>query len=148
MVPLPPDGNTLVMNSDLLTTVSFEDMYVKHRDSGAEITVGVIPYQMSVPYAILTTDGDNVTGIEEKPSYSHYANAGIYILSNRILSSIPSDTAVDAPDLIRSAITDGCKVTYHVINGTWIDIGTPTDFRQAQELMRHHRNFNQGTVNK
>jgi len=38
-----PDGNTLVMNSDLLTTISFEDFYLHHRDSGADITVAVGP---------------------------------------------------------------------------------------------------------
>ncbi|MGM9861122.1 MAG: hypothetical protein ACI30W_00855 [Muribaculaceae bacterium] len=33
-------------------------------------------------------------------------------------------------------IAAGLTVTYYPINGTWIDIGSPTDFRQATELMR------------
>lgn len=141
LVKRPDTGDTLIMNSDLLTTVSFEDMYLKHRDTGASITVGVIPYQVSVPYAILNTNGDSVTDIEEKPSYSHYANAGIYIFSNETLNSLRPDTRADAPDVIRQAINEGKQVSYYVINGTWIDIGTPTDFRQATELMRHHKNM-------
>lgn len=136
-----PDGNTLVMNSDLLTTVSFEDMYLKHRDSKAAVTVGVIPYQVSVPYAILSTADDTVTGIEEKPSYSYYANGGIYIFSNDLLASLPKNARTDATDLITRAIETGRRVVYHVINGTWIDIGSPTDFGHAQDLMRHHRNL-------
>ena len=136
-----PGGNTLVMNSDLLTSVSFEDVYVKHRDSNADVTVCVIPYQVSVPYAILTTKGGEVTGIEEKPSFSHYANAGIYIFRNELLSTVPTDKRTDATDLICNAIRSGRKVVYHVINGTWIDIGSPTDFSHAEELMRHHRNL-------
>ena len=141
LVERKPGGNTLIMNSDLLTTVSFEDMYIKHRDFDADVTVGVIPYQVSVPYAILGVDGDNVTSIDEKPAFSHYANAGIYIFRNEILDALPNDKPTDAPDLIRSVIQCGGKVTYHVINGTWIDIGSPTDYRQAGELMRHHRNL-------
>ena len=74
---VPADGNTLVMNSDLLTTVSFEDMYLRHIREGADITVAVIPYQVSVHFAIVTTDVPAITGIEEKPSYSYFANAGI-----------------------------------------------------------------------
>ncbi|MDE6288367.1 MAG: NTP transferase domain-containing protein, partial [Muribaculaceae bacterium] len=70
LADLPELGDTLVMNSDLITTISFEELYLKHRDTGAEATVAVIPYQVSVPYAILTIDGDRVSGIEEKPSYS------------------------------------------------------------------------------
>lgn len=136
------DGDTLVMNSDLLTTISFEEMYLHHRDENADITIAAIPYTVSVPYAILTTDGGaRVTGIEEKPSYSHYANAGIYIMRNEVLRTVPAGERTDATDLIERCIADGGRVTYYPIRGTWIDIGSPTDFRQASELMRHHRNL-------
>lgn len=141
LIDLPAEGATLVMNSDLLTTISFEDMYIHHRNSGAAVTIAAIPYQVSVPFAILSTDGDRVTGLEEKPSYAYYANAGIYIFDNRILRGVGSNSPTDAPDLIDSAIAAGEKVGYFPINGTWIDVGTPTDFTQAAELMRHHKNF-------
>lgn len=141
LVDIPEHGDTLIMNSDLLTTISFEDMYIKHRTSNADVTVGVVPYQVSVPFAILTTEGEKVTSIEEKPSYSHYANGGVYLFDNKLLKTVSRDVATDAPDLIRQAIDAGLKVTYYVIDGTWIDIGSPTDFRQAAEMMRHHRNL-------
>lgn len=139
------DGNTLVMNSDLLTTISFEDMYLLHKEREADITIAVIPYQLSVPYAVLTLDPDDETavrGIEEKPSYSYYANAGIYIFNNRILRTLVPSIHCDATDLIDRAINSGAKVTYFPIKGTWIDVGSPVDFRQAGELMRHHNSFN------
>lgn len=139
---IPDDrGNTLVMNSDLLTTISFEEMYLKHASAGADVTIAVVPYQVTVPFAILELDGDNVTAIAEKPSYSHYANAGIYIFSNQLLRTLPPGERTDAPDLVAQAVARGLKVTYYVINGSWIDVGSPADFRQAGELMRHHRNF-------
>lgn len=144
LVPHSKGGDTLIMNSDLLTTISLEDLYVKHRDTEADITVGVIPYQVSVPFAILTTHNGKVTGIEEKPSYSHYANAGIYIFKNAVLDAISPGKRLDATDLIRLTIEKGGRVSYYVINGTWIDVGSPTDFRHAEELMRHHRNLSAG----
>lgn len=139
-------GDTLVMNSDLLTTISFEEMYLTHRERGAAVTIAAVPYQVSVPYAILTThpsDPSSVTAIEEKPSYSYYVNAGIYIFSNELLSKIPADTRFDATDLIQLAIDSGMKVSYYPIKGTWIDVGSPVDFRQAAELMRHHNAMNE-----
>lgn len=136
-----PDGLTLVMNSDLLTSISFEDLYMRHISEDADITVAVIPYQVSVPYAILTTDGPLVTGIEEKPSYSYYANAGIYLISNNLLNRLTRGTRTDATDFIESAIAEGRRVVFFPVNGTWIDVGSPTDFRQAAEIMRHHRNM-------
>ena len=133
------EGATIVMNSDLLTSISFEDLYLRHIDEHADITVAVIPYQVSVPYAILTTEGSRITGIEEKPAYSYYANAGIYLINNSLLNKLKRDVHIDATDFIEQSINDGCKVIFFPVNGTWIDIGSPIDFRHAGEIMRHHR---------
>lgn len=135
-----PGGDTLVMNADLLTSLSLEDMYLHHLDSKADITIAAIPYNVAVPYAILSTDNEGcVTALEEKPSYSYYANAGIYIFANELLASMPKNERTDATDLIESAIAEGRRVGYYPISGIWIDIGSPTDFAHAQELMRQHR---------
>lgn len=142
LVSRTDEGNTLVMNSDLLTTISFEEMYMRHIEQQADVTIAAIPYVVSVPYAILTTDGAQVKGIEEKPSYSYYANAGIYIFSNTLLNTLSHDARTDATDLIEQAINENKKVVYYPINGTWIDIGSPNDFKQAQDLMRHHNDLN------
>lgn len=141
LVDWEPDGDTLVMNSDLLTTISFEEMYLHHAAEHADITIAAIPYAVSVPYAILTTDGARVTGIDEKPTYSHYANAGIYIFRNAVLRTLRAGERTDATDLIERCISGGGRVAYYPIRGTWIDVGSPADFRQASELMRHHRNL-------
>ncbi len=132
---------TIVMNSDLLTTISYEDMYIRHMEEKADITVAVIPYVVSVPFAILDTDGVCVKNIEEKPTHSYYANAGIYIFSNEILNTLAYGEKIDAPDFVQRAIDNGKRVVYFPINGTWIDIGTPNDFKQAQELMQHYSNL-------
>lgn len=138
------EGSTLVMNSDLLTTISFEEMYLRHKAERADITIAVVPYSVSVPYAILTLDADDpsaVRGIEEKPSYSYYANGGIYIINNDVLRTLSPDERTDATDLIERALAAGRRVTYYPIKGTWIDVGSPVDFRQAGELMRHHNSY-------
>lgn len=134
--PYPVGGCTLVMNSDLLTTLSFEDLYLHHAASGADVTIAALPYSVSVPYAILDIDSAGcVTGLSEKPTYSYYANAGIYIFANDLLASLPADRPTDATTLIEKAVADGRRVGYYPLTGTWIDIGTPTDYRQACDLM-------------
>lgn len=135
-----PEGYTLVMNSDLLTDLSLEEFYFRHSAEGADVTIAAIPYTVSVPYAILDTEGDTsrVAGMAEKPVYTYFANAGIYLFANRVLDRIPRNTRMDAPDLIEEVIRSGGKVIYHPINGTWIDIGTPADYRHACEMMNFH----------
>lgn len=129
--------NVLVMNSDLLTTINYEDLFLTHIESKADITIAAIPYMVSVPFAILHLEGESVTGLEEKPSYNYYANAGIYIIRRECLERIPKGTIYDATDLIADTIADGGKVTYHPINGIWLDIGSPDDFRHAQEIIKN-----------
>lgn len=141
LISHPRGGDTIIMNSDLLTTISFEEMYLKHQEENADVTIAAIPYNISVPYAILGTEGADVVSLEEKPSYSYYANAGIYIFANSILDKLKPDTRTDATDLIERCIDEGRKVVYFPINGTWIDIGSPVDFRHAEELMRHHKDL-------
>ena len=40
-------------------------------------------------------------------------------------------------------IKKGGKVTHFPIEGTWIDIGSPNDFKHAQDLMKHRKGLNQ-----
>ena len=44
-----PEGDTLVMNADILTTLSLEDFYLHHRREHNAITIAAIPYNVAVP---------------------------------------------------------------------------------------------------
>lgn len=137
-LPMLTNDTVLVMNSDLLTDISLEEMYIRHRSEDADITVAAIPYTVSVPYAILSTDGSRITSLEEKPTYSLYANGGIYMISRHVASMVPGDRRYDATDLIEDALAKEMKVVYFPLNGTWIDVGTPADFRHAADIMKYH----------
>ena len=126
--------NVIVMNSDLLTNIDFEKLWRHHVDSGAVLTMATVPYTVSVPFAILRTEGDRVTGLEEKPTFNHFANAGVYIIDRKVLGGIKRGEYLDAPDFVESLIAKGQKVSHFAIEGTWIDIGSPDDFRYANEV--------------
>lgn len=131
------NDNLIVMNSDLLTTINYEDMFMFHAEQDADLTIAAIPYMVSVPFAILHSEGSRVAGLEEKPTYNYYANAGIYMLKRELIDEIPPDVVFDATDLIEALIKQGRKVVYHPINGIWLDIGSPDDFRHAQEIVKN-----------
>lgn len=128
--------NVLVMNSDLLTTLDFEKLYLNHVKSNADLTMAAVPYTVSVPFAIMQMAGKRVKGLEEKPTYNYFANAGVYLLKRSLLPRIEKDRKLDAPDFISSLIADGGEVGCYPIEGTWIDIGSPDDYRYANELMK------------
>lgn len=131
--------NLIVMNSDLLTTMNFEEMYMQHIGSGAALTMAAIPYSVSVPFAIIQNEGREIKGLTEKPTYNYFANAGVYMMRRKVAERIPKDEYLDAPVLIEQLIAEGEKVEYYPIDGTWIDIGSPDDYRYANELMSSGR---------
>lgn len=134
---LPADGpeTTLVMNSDILTNISLEDFFIQHQNNRNDITIATISHVVSIPFAVLTTEGELVTGIEEKPTYTHYANAGIYLIRSSLLRDLKPER-LDAPDFISAQIRQGARVGHFPISGFWLDIGTPADFRQAADLLK------------
>lgn len=127
----------LVMNSDLFTNIDYEDFYLHFKEHDAEMSVAAVPYTVSVPYGIFDLDGRNIRGLIEKPTYNYYANAGIYLIKKSALDYIPEDTFFNATDLIETLIKQGRKVIRFPLNGTWIDIGNPQEYKKAQDLVKH-----------
>jgi dTDP-glucose pyrophosphorylase len=127
----------LVMNSDLFTNIDYEDFYLHFIEHNADMSVAAVPYTVSVPYGIFDLNGRNIQGLIEKPTYNYYANAGIYLIKRSALDEIPEDTFFNATDLIEKLISDGKKVIRFPLNGTWIDIGNPQEYKYANELIGH-----------
>lgn len=134
--------NVIMMNSDLLTTLDFEKLYLQHKRSGADLTMAAVPYTVSIPFAIMQMDGKRVRGLEEKPTYNYFANGGVYLMKRSLLTRIVKGEYLDAPDFISRLIADGGEVGCFPIEGTWIDIGSPDDYRYANELMKRKAAMN------
>lgn len=129
----------LVMNSDLLTNIDYEDFFLHFQLHDAEMSVAAIPYDVSIPFGILDLDGRNIKGLIEKPKYNYYANAGIYLIKRKVLDEIPENTFFNATDLVEKLISEGKGVIRYPLNGTWIDIGNPQEYQKANELVKHLR---------
>ena len=101
------------------------------------MSVAAIPYNVSIPYGILDLEGRNIQGLIEKPKYTYYANAGIYLIKRSALDEIPDETFFNATDLVEKLISEKKKVIRYPLNGTWIDIGNPQEYQKAQDLVKH-----------
>lgn len=136
-VPKFYNDTVLLMNSDVFTNIDYEDFYLHFLQHGAEMSVAAIPYNVSIPYGILDLEGRNIQGLIEKPKYTYYANAGIYLIKRSALNEIPDETFFNATDLVEKLIAEGKKVIRYPLNGTWIDIGNPQEYQKAQDLVKH-----------
>lgn len=127
----------LVMNSDLLTDIDYEDFYLHFKEHDAMMSAAAIPYTISIPYGIFDLEGRNIKGVAEKPVYNLYANAGIYLIKKEALKYIPEGKVFNATDLIEALAADNQTVIRYPLSSLWIDIGTPEEYRKAQELIKH-----------
>ena len=127
----------LVMNSDLFTDIDFEDMYLHFIENKADMSIAAVPYTVSIPFGICDLDGRDVKGIVEKPTYNYYANAGIYMLRREVLNKIPADELFNATDMIDTLVHSKSKVIRYPLQGTWIDIGSMSEYEKAKDLVKH-----------
>ena len=128
----------LVMNSDLLTNVDYADFFKAFKESDADMAVAATSYHVDVPYAVLEVDDANIVrSLKEKPKYTYYSNAGIYLLKKDLLKMIPEDRFFDITDLMDRVLEMNLKLITYPINGYWLDIGKHEDFKKAQEDIKH-----------
>ena len=125
--------HVLMMNSDLLTNIDFEDLFLFFEEQQADLVVACIPYQVNVPYAVMETNGKKVTGFKEKPTYTHYSNAGIYLMKKEVINKVPKNETFNATDLMEKLIQEGKKVVAYPLVGYWLDIGKHEDYQKAQQ---------------
>lgn len=138
-VPEFYNDTVLVMNSDLFTNINYEDFYLHFKEHDADMSVAAIPYDVDIPFGILNLDGRNITGLSEKPHYGYYANAGIYLIKKSAFDLIPEDTMFHSTDLLEALVAAGRKVIRFPLGGTWIDIGTPQEYRRAQDMVKYFK---------
>jgi NDP-sugar pyrophosphorylase family protein len=128
----------VLANGDLLTNVDLSAMIGEHDRSAADATVGVFGLTESSPYGILTIGPDGrITHYHEKPCRTLDVSMGLYVLRRRAVRPFLRQrrTKLDMPELIQAMINDGCKVAAFRGTRFWIDIGTPSEYMRASELI-------------
>ena len=122
----------LIINSDILTNINYEKMFLDFIKNDADFAVVSIPYEVKIPYAVLETENRKIQKLREKPTYTYFSNGGIYFVKKEILKHIPKNKFFNATDLIDKLISKKLKVISLPFSGYWLDIGKHEDFQKAQ----------------
>ncbi|HEX5275372.1 MAG TPA: sugar phosphate nucleotidyltransferase [Candidatus Rubrimentiphilum sp.] len=124
----------LIMNGDVLTDLDFAALLSAHCEKKALLTIATCQRDVTLPLgAIVRLPGGGITDYIEKPTYHFECSAGIYAGNREIVSYIDPSHAVDLPDLVRILINQEKHLASFPITGFWLDIGTPEDYRTANE---------------
>jgi dTDP-glucose pyrophosphorylase/CBS domain-containing protein len=127
-----PQLPLLVINGDILTQVDFRAMLSYHQEHQAMLTVAVRKYELNVPYGVVENEGPFVQRLVEKPVFSFFVNAGIYLLEPAAHQYIPGGQHFNMTDLIQRLLDEGQPVASFPIHEYWLDIGQHTDYERAQ----------------
>jgi dTDP-glucose pyrophosphorylase len=133
------DDPLLVINGDIVTDLSYGAMLRFHRESEAEMTVGVRQYEFSVPYGVVEIQDTNIRAMREKPTHSFFVNAGVYLIERSATQHVPAGCTFDMPQLIEILLSLGKKVIGFPISEYWLDIGRMSDYEKARSDVQARR---------
>jgi dTDP-glucose pyrophosphorylase len=135
-----PKEPILVINGDILTDVDFRAMLDFHREHRAELTIAVRKYDVEVPYGVVECNLESVQRLTEKPSFSFFVNAGIYLLEPSVIELIPVDQPCNMTDVIQRLLDANRPVTSFPVREYWLDVGRQADYELAQSYAGGTRN--------
>jgi len=133
MISPTPDKSFIVTNGDILTDVRYADILEYHIESGADGTMAIKKYEWQNPYGVVETNGKEIIGFQEKPINTSYINAGVYAFKPKIMSYIIAGQYCEMPYVFEQIRQRKGKPYVYLINEPWIDVGTNSDLKLANE---------------
>ncbi|WP_445765672.1 nucleotidyltransferase family protein [Rheinheimera sp.] len=127
-----PDLPLILINGDVLTNVDFERLLEFHNKHQAAATMCVRDYEYQVPFGVINGEGNKIISMVEKPVQRFFVNAGIYVVSSKIRSSVVKNSRIDMPTLLEQSISRQENVMMFPIHEYWLDIGRMEDYQRAQ----------------
>jgi len=127
------DERFLALNGDVLADLDLTALVRAHEERGAQATIGLHPVEDSSAYGLVRCDAEGKvleflekTG-EEVPGE---INAGAYVLERSVLELVPPGRAVSIErEVFPRLVGEGlCGL---LLEGYWMDIGTPERYLQA-----------------
>jgi NDP-sugar pyrophosphorylase family protein len=114
-----------VSNCDILIDQDYNEVFAYHQEQKNDITAITAVKNFKLPYGSFEMNKNGViTHIIEKPEFTFYVNAGMYIIEPHLLEVIPTSGVFHITDLIAKTMKAGGKVgIFPVGEKSWIDIG-------------------------
>lgn len=134
------DESFLVLNGDLLTTLSFSNLFNDHLANGAAATIGVIEREVPIDFGVLVPDeSSRLVEYHEKPIHRFTVSMGVYALTReKVRPYLPPGQPLDIPHLMKALLESGNGVRCFREACRWLDIGRVDDYQAAQDLFETH----------
>jgi mannose-1-phosphate guanylyltransferase len=130
----------LVLNGDLITEISYNQLLKAHAQGKAVATIALHESKDPSRYGTAElAEGNRIKRFVEKPPKgtepSKLINAGVYVLSPKIFDYIPGGRSVSMEREVFPRLAEENALYGHKVGGLWIDIGKPEEYLQTNKLM-------------
>jgi NDP-sugar pyrophosphorylase family protein len=128
------EDDFLVINGDILCDLDYGEFLRSHVREGCLMSVAAKSRALKVDYGVLEmSDKGLLSAFTEKPELQYWVGTGVAAMSKAVVGYIPESQPFDMPDLIHELLRRGLPIRCCPINGYWLDIGRPDDYRTAVE---------------
>ena len=138
-LPLAHSDPVLVINGDTLVDTELSVFIDRSTEESAAASLLLLPVGDVSRFGSVEIDGaGNITAFREKSestAANGWVNAGIYLLTQDFISSIPDDQPVSIEREVFPAQTGNGLYGFQA-TGSFIDIGTPESYRLAEPFLK------------
>ncbi len=134
ILPTTPKLPFVITNGDVLSDINYNELLDYHLKHDADGTMSVRQHEIQNQFGVVHTKGIKIDGFEEKPKYTSYVNAGIYVLKPDSLKLLNYKQHCDMPTLFeRIKENNGLTIVYP-IHEPWLDVGRQEDLTNARQI--------------
>ena len=134
LMPVTHEKPVLVCNADLFNNVNYREMFMAHKKSGQNATIGVTRHETQIPYGVVNVVGDIFDSLTEKPVLTHQVAAGVNIFNSNLVKLIPDNVKINIPDFYDLIKANDLQIGIFELHGLWIDIGTLETLERAKNI--------------
>jgi NDP-sugar pyrophosphorylase family protein len=131
-LPLIGSSTFLIVNGDTLTDVDLRGLVAAHRESGALVTMAVVPNAEPAKYGgVVVRDGAGVVGFTRAGSReASFHFIGVQVVEGAVFASLPDNIPAESvKDLYPALIaSQPGSIRAFISDAKFFDVGTPRDY--------------------
>lgn len=147
-LPLLETEIACVMNGDSYCDFDLVDFWAWHEQKCASVSLALVAVSDVSRYGTVEIDGDDciVHFAEKGPrGGAGWINAGVYLLPSRLLRDVPRGEQVSLElDVLTQLVGRG--MYGYQVETRFIDIGTPSSYRRAEQFFASHAVHRQRSI--
>ena len=127
------NGPIVVTNGDIISKIGYQKLLDFHNSNNGFATMAIIKHKIENPFGVVKYEGIQLTEFQEKPYWTTYVNAGIYVLNNKASKLIKKNEFISMPHLFNKIKNKNESVLIFHMHENWIDIGTPAELNKIKK---------------